>query len=178
MGKDNKLQIQKIPYELGRVSNDSKEFFGVVRKLDIRKLVNESNLQNKQRPLSLQKLRKVNEKATVGEVALILAKLNNFYGDKNAMHEDMIWEVSEMILDAYPFYNMYDIGLCCHMGKLGKFGKVYGSLNGGVVMGWFSEYEILRMTAILDRNDEERAKHQWSIGDRVSGSLKDIFRKK
>ena len=62
---------------------------------------------------------------------------------------------------------MYDLGLCFKMAKLGRFGKVYERLDGGVVMDWIAQYDKQRDKSIL-RNAEDE--HNRTKGDNSNRS--------
>ena len=151
MGKANELMLamQVSQYEIGQVSKKSKDFFKVVRKLDLKKQV---NIVLDEKPKTITR-------------AIYEGKENEITG-----------EIAEMIVAEYPHYNIYDIGLCCQMGKVGKFGKMYGQLNGGAVMDWFSQYEKQRLDSIIHKRQDQKTQSEWGSTQRNSGRLIDLIK--
>ena len=166
--------MQVSQYEIGQVSKKSKDFFKVVRKLDLKKQV---NIVLDEKPKTITRaIHEGKENEITGEIALVILELNSFYGQSLQMGEDMVWQIAEMIVAEYPHYNIYDIGLCCQMGKVGKFGKMYGQLNGGAVMDWFSQYEKQRLDSIIHKRQDQKTQSEWGSTQRNSGRLIDLIK--
>ena len=155
----------KQKYELGFIQNNEIEFKRKVRNLNLVALLDE--LENTP---SINKLAIINEDAITEEIALLLIQTNKFFNVKNGLTEDILYDIAELIMTEYKHYTMYDIGLCLKMAKLGRFGKVYERLDGGVVMDWLVQYEKQRDKTIIRNAEDEhsrtkadtyREKHQW-----------------
>lgn len=155
----------KLDYEIGCVANKLTEFNKQVTKLDLQKQVSTIG-----HIPSLQRCQMKNEDATLTEIALLLIDTQKFFNVKNGLSEDMLYMVAELILSEYKHFNMYDIGLCLKMGKIGKFGKLYERLDGGTIMDWFSQYYKLRDDLIITQAETNHLQHKF-VGTRTNEKL-------
>ena len=147
----------KQKYELGFIHNNEIEFKRKVRNLNLVSLIDELELTP-----SISKLCKINEDATRDEICLLLVETNKFFSVKNGLNEDIVYDVADLILAEYKNFTMYDLGLCLKMAKLGRFGKVYERLDGGIIMDWIYQYAKQRDKAIIRNAEDEHSRTKAS----------------
>lgn len=136
-------------YEIGYIANNEQEFKRKIRDLNLVKIIDEL-----EHTPSLNKLSRINKEGLIDEVVLLLIQTDKFFNVKNGLTEDVLYDIADLILSEYKHLTMYDLGLCFKMAKIGRFGKVYERLDGGVVMDWICQYENLRDKAII-RNAQD-----------------------
>ena len=150
MGRNELKVISSKKYEIGCIAGADKDFKTTIRKLNLPSLIDDIENQD-----SLVKLSNENEEVLLDEIALLILQLQRFYNVKNPLHEDMIYDIADLLVYEYQHYTMLDIGLCFKYAKLGRYGKVYERLDGGVIMDWFSQYNKTREIMIEDKAIDE-----------------------
>jgi len=140
-------------YELGYIANNEQEFKRKVRTLNLLALIDELEITP-----SINKLCKLNEEITRDEICLLLVETNKFFSVKNGLNEDIVYDVADLILAEYKHLTMLDLGLCFKMAKLGRFGKVYERLDGGIIMDWIYQYARQRDKAIIRNAEDEHSR--------------------
>jgi|TARA_R110000822_G_scaffold2454_2_gene11731 hypothetical protein len=163
MEKENQI-VLKQKYELGFIANNKQEFKRKVRNLNLVTIIDELESTP-----SISKLSRINQETTTDEVVLLLIEASKFFNVKNGLNEETLYDIADLIISEYKHYTMYDIGLCLKMAKLGRFGKVYERLDGGVIMDWISQYEKQRDKAILRNAEDEHSKTKGDNSNRSSG---------
>jgi hypothetical protein len=161
----NQEAVLKLEYEVGLIANNISEFKQVVRKLDLTKQV--SNIGTTP---SLLRCAMQNEELTTSEIALLILDAQKFYNVKNALDEDMLFEVAGLVLSEYKHFNMYDIALCLKNGKLGRYGKIYERLDGGTIMDWFTQYNKKREDLIIMNAETQHSQTKFT-GTRTTEAL-------
>jgi hypothetical protein len=149
MEEQNQIALNK-KYEIGFITNNKLEFKRKVRNLNLVTIVDEL-----EHTPSINVLSRANEDVCRDEIVLLLIETNKFFNVKNGLDEETLYDVADLILSEYKHHTMYDLGLCFKMAKLGRFGKVYERLDGGVVMDWMKQYEKQRDKSII-RNAEDK----------------------
>ena len=151
---ENQNQIAlKQKYELGFIASNEQEFKRKVRNLNLIALIDELETTP-----SLGKLLSINEQITRDEISLLLVETNKFFSVKNGLNEDIVYDITDLILAEYKNFTMYDIGLCFKMAKLGRFGKVYERLDGGIIMDWIYQYAKQRDKRIIQNAEDEHSR--------------------
>lgn len=91
-----------------------------------------------------------------------IVDINSFFNLNNKMTSQQIKQTALMILQDFYFLNIADINLVFTRAKKGKFGELYGSLDGSKIYIWFEKYEIERSEQCyynnLRQHDIERSK--------------------
>lgn len=137
-------------YEIGYIANNEQEFKRKVRNLNLITIIDEL-----EHTPSINKLSRINKEGLLDEVVLLLIQTDKFFNVKNGLTEDALYDIADLIMSEYKHYTMLDLGLCFKMAKIGRFGKVYERLDGGVVMDWMCQYEIQRDKAIIRNAQDE-----------------------
>lgn len=81
--------------------------------------------------------------------ALMVKWLNGFlrfYSTNGTMDEMQVADTINLILEEYPHYSQEDLKLFFNMAKKGRFGQIYGRIDGEVIMRWLKEYNHMRCT--------------------------------
>lgn len=151
--EEEKQIALKQKYELGFIANNEQEFKRVIRNLNLVTILDEL-----EHTPSISRLCKINEEATRDEICLLLVETNKFFSVKNGLNEDIVYDVADLILAEYKNFTMYDLGLCFKMAKLGRFGKVYERLDGGIIMDWIYQYAKQRDKAIIRNAEDEHSR--------------------
>ena len=104
------------------------------------------------------------------EVSLLIIDLMGFFNVKFGMNKDMIEDVVEMLLTEYKNLTIFDVALCFREVKVGRYGKVYDRLDGGMIMEYFMKY----YNGFIDACEEahNRRKNMYAFGERQSGYKK------
>lgn len=147
----------KQKYEAGFIANNEQEFKRKIRNLNLIKLID--TLESTP---SIGKLLNFNEEITRDEISLLLIETNKFFSVKNGLNEDIVYDITDLILAEYKNFTMYDIGLCFKMAKLGRFGKVYERLDGGIIMDWVYQYAKQRDKAIIRNAEDEHSRTKYN----------------
>lgn len=143
----------KQKYELGFITNNEIEFKRTIRNLNLITLIDKLDTTP-----SITKLCQINEEITREEIALLLIETNKFFSVKNGLNEDIVYDIVDLIISEYKNMTMYDIGLCFKMAKIGRFGKVYERLDGGVIMDWIYQYAKQRDKEIIRNAEDEHSR--------------------
>tara|TARA_R100000655_G_scaffold108878_2_gene161857 strand:- start:1839 stop:2264 length:426 start_codon:yes stop_codon:yes gene_type:complete len=117
---------------------------------------------------TMGELNRMNETRLRDEVSLLLLDLTNFFAVKNGMTADMIEDIVEMIIQEHSNMTLYDIGLCFREGKVGRYGKVYDRLDGGIIMEWCNKYQNKFIDACEEAHNQRKSQYQFGDGLRQS----------
>ena len=171
--KPNQVAVRKefIPVSF---TEKKSEFKQQIRKLDI----NEFHLQKIEKEIKVPTMALINNQHPQGlrkEMSLLILDLHAFYSVKNGMNKDMIDDVVELILSEYSNLTTYDLALCFREVKVGRYGKIYDRIDGGMIMDWLRMYYGRFIDAVEEAH--ERRKNMYSFGERQSG-YKKIWRKR
>jgi hypothetical protein len=122
-------------------------------------------------PPSLLKLQvNGNPENVADEIVLIMLEFQNFYNVKSKLDEYQLYDIAYMIMEEYRHLNLLDIGILFKYAKLGKYGKVYDRIDGGMVLDWVSQYEKARCEIIISNRESEHSQTKVE-GTRTSESL-------
>lgn len=81
--------------------------------------------------------------------ALMVKWMNSFlrfYSVNGSMDAVQVADTINLILEIYPYYTQYDFKLFFKMAKMGKFGEIYGRMDGEVIINWLKKYDAHRAT--------------------------------
>ena len=110
--------------------------------------------------MQVSSLRKIDEKKTISIVAIFINTVNeNYNGNIN------LEMCSRQICSVFWYMKIEEIAFVIKNGIIGKYGKVYGSINISDVMGWLTGYDI-----------EERASHCSTHGEKYKERNENVFR--
>ena len=166
--KPNQVAVRKefIPVSF---TEKKSEFKQQVRQLDIRQF----HIQKIEKEINVSTMARINKESPQqlrNEMALLILDLHSFYSVKNGMNKDMIEDVVEMILSEYSNLTLYDLALCFREVKIGRYGKIYDRIDGGLVMEWLRKYYGGFIDAVEEAHQQR--KNQYSFGERQSGYKK------
>ena len=122
-------------------------------------------------PPSMIKLQQTNSPERIAdEIVLIMLEFQNFYNVKTKLDEYQLYDIAFMIMEEYRHLNLLDIGILFKYAKLGKYGKVYDRIDGGMVLEWVKQYEMDRTNMIITKRENEHAQTKFE-GTRSNETL-------
>lgn len=168
--KNSSLEVIKEVLPALRVSTSPILFKKQVSALNELKIVDlVLSEDNQQKSLIL--LSKEDHTLLIDEICLLIIDLQKFFDTKRSMDEEQIVEIAEMIVGEYRNLYVLDLAFCFKQGKLGKYGKVYDRLDGGIILDWVREWDKKRVEMIIDRRESEHRQHKsWGGGGSRSSS--------
>lgn len=92
--------------------------------------------------------------------ALMVKWMNSFlrfYSTNGTMDEMQVADTINLILEEYPHYCQEDIKLFFNMAKKGKFGQIFGRIDGEVILRWMKDYNKLRCAKAEESSINEKA---------------------
>ena len=110
---------------------------------------------------SIVRISREDPELILDEISLLIIGVQNFLDTKRKMDENGIVEVAGLILSEYPFLTLYEIAFCFKHGKIGKYGKIYDRLDGGILMEWIQKWDQRRTDLVVSEQE------------RISNSFKD-----
>ncbi|WP_337646900.1 DUF6633 family protein [Paraprevotella clara] len=90
------------------------------------------------------------EIGTIKLQAIMVKWMNSFlrfYSVNGSMDAVQVADTINLILEIYPYYTQYDFKLFFKMAKMGKFGEIYGRMDGEVIINWLKKYDEHRTIA-------------------------------
>lgn len=171
--KPNQVAVKKEFLPVSFVEKKS-EFKQQIRTMNI----NQFHLQKIEKEIkvpTMQLVNKTNPLQLRKEMSLLILDLHGFYSVKNGMNKDMIDDVVELVLSEYSNLTVYDLALCFREVKVGRYGKVYDRIDGGMIMEWLRKYYGGFIDAVEEAHN--RRKNMYSFGERQSG-YKKIWKKR
>ena len=81
--------------------------------------------------------------------ALMVKWMNSFlrfYSVNGSMDAIQVADTINLVLEIYPYYTQYDFKLFFKMARMGKFGEIYGRMDGEVIINWLKKYDAHRAT--------------------------------
>ena len=135
--------------------------------------INQFHIQKIEKEIKVQTMaliNKENPQQLRKEMALLILDLHAFFSVKNGMNKDMIEDTVELILSEYSNLTVYDLALCFREVKVGRYGKIYDRIDGGLIMEWLRKYYGGFIDAVEEAH--QRRKNQYSFGERQSGYKK------
>ncbi len=154
--KNSSLEVIKEVFPALRVSTSPILFKKQVSALNELKIVDLVLAENNQQK-SLILLSKEDHTLLIDEICLLIIDLQKFFDTKRSMDEEQILEIAEMIVGEYRNLYVLDLAFCFKQGKLGKYGKVYDRLDGGIILDWVREWDKKRVEMIIDRRESEHS---------------------
>lgn len=97
----------------------------------------------------------------------------SFFSTNGTMNDSQIAMTISLIREEYPHYKPDDLKLFFKMAMKGMFEKVYGRVDGEVIMRWLQEYDKIRDKAAQDNsiNDSIRFKDRSTEVFSFEGSV-------
>lgn len=84
----------------------------------------------------------------------------NFYSTNGTMDAMQMADTTNLIIEAYPHYTIYDFKLFFKRAKLGDYGEVYGRMDGSVILSWLRKYDMQRDTLAMEESINESQKYK------------------
>lgn len=82
----------------------------------------------------------------------------SFFSTNGTMNDSQIAMTISLIREEYPHYKPDDLKLFFKMAMKGMFEKVYGRVDGEVIMRWLQEYDKIRDKAAQDNSINDSIK--------------------
>lgn len=151
------------------MSENKSLFKKQVREISIRDY-HLDRIEGKKKHKTIEIMVRENTQRVKDEISLLIIDLMGFFNVKYSMDKDMIEDVVEMLITEYRNLTIFDVALCFREVKVGRYGKIYDRLDGGMIMEFFIKYYGGFVDAIEQAH--ERRKNAYSFGERQSGYKK------
>ena len=161
----------KQTFAIGCVTENENEYYVQVGKHNLQTAV---DLQLSNPPVSINRLSKINEEDTIDEICLIILDLTKWFNVKNNISETQLYSLASMIMNEYKHLNLLDLGICFKFAKLGKYGKVYDRLDGGLILEWLNRYDADKTEIIVNRRLQQNNEYK---GDNTTRSSETTLKK-
>lgn len=92
---------------------------------------------------------------TAALMTVILNDLIDFFNVANSMNAIQVAYTIRLIRDEYYYFTIEDFKVCFDNAKKGRYGKLYGGIDGSVIMDWLGQYAAERIQAFTDHNDQK-----------------------
>jgi hypothetical protein len=73
-----------------------------------------------------------------------IVDINEFFNVNHKMTPAQIKETSIFLLEDYYYFKIADINYIFSNAKKGRYGNLYGSLDGAKIYGWFEKHDVER----------------------------------
>jgi len=116
-------------------------------------------------------------KRTYGEkdlkafICFELTEMASFFNLQLEFNLKQIAQTADLILSLYSHLKYSDIGKCLECGKSGLYGKLYGKLDGQIVLDWFRQYDSVRLEAIIEARAAEGSQFKNQILNPILGDV-------
>jgi len=114
----------------------------------------------------------------LGYISLWILDLNNFLMPKVRMNDSQRLETAGYIYEKYYYLKVPEIAYVFISAKQGKYGEMYGAINGAKVLGWFNSYDDERVLAIEEENSglsKDRKNETNILHPKVTDKLKELL---
>lgn len=127
--------------------------------------------------LTLGEMQRMGERDEAeGEVALLIAWLQDNLNVQTAMHEVQIMSAAAFVVSRFGALRLADVGLCFRWAIEGKYGKLYAKMDTHDLSNWLSQYEAEIGQLRMHKQEENHTRYKGSVWDkRYSTSLRAIF---
>lgn len=107
-----------------------------------------------------------------------IVNLREFINIGSKMNDEQTRETAILIVDEYYSLNLADINFIFKNAKLGKYGQLYGRLDGQIILTWFDEHFNKRCGVAAEESIQESEKYKSDPYERTSkpNKLGDIKR--
>lgn len=95
------------------------------------------------------------ENHALAALVIVVNDLVDFFNVANSMGQEQVAYTVRMIRDEYYYFTIEDFKVCFDNAKKGRYGKLYGGIDGRVIMEWLSQYAEERMQAFAEHNDRK-----------------------
>ncbi len=92
------------------------------------------------------------EKKVLTLISAWILDLNEFFNVQHKMKPGQIMQTASMLLDDFYYFRIADINMIFSNAKKGKFGALYGSLDGSKIYQWFEQHDLERADACYQEN--------------------------
>lgn len=162
---ENKLKANHLPKTLSLNTNRNvltpvqKGFSRQILKLKMNDIV---DIALNTKPKTLYKQYLENEEMTIDVLKLMLIQFQDFYNVKSKMNDNQLTETAYIICQEYRHFNYYDIGMTLKTAKATE--KIYDRIDGGMILGWLSQFDVARTELIIQEREKQTAQHkaEWS----------------
>ena len=149
------------------VVSKPKEFFLSVRKMNIDSLM---KLDRDSYPPSMTRLKKEGEQKVQDAIVIMLIDVVKFFNVVRPPDEEQLYMIAEMLMDEYTHLSLLDLGICMKMGKVGRFGKIYDRIDGGIILDWCCQYDIIRTEKAVNDSIAKHNETKGKDGNRSCGN--------
>lgn len=109
-------------------------------------------------------------------IELYLHDLRKFLNIKNNFDDEQILKTADFILSEYWMLNLADITLFFKYVKLGRYGNLYGRLDGQVILSWLDVYFNERCEAASLDSEKESSIYKSNHYSRQNDNEESIFK--
>lgn len=90
--------------------------------------------------------RELGEGNLIKSIMLLVWDAANWFNlpDAKTMTEAQVFTTAHMITEDFKFFSLEDLALAFKNGKAGKYGKIYSSIDGQILLGWLRLYDVDR----------------------------------
>ena len=132
--------------------------------LELRKCNTVALCLNSETPALATLKKESGEKKVVTIISAWILDLNEFFNVQHKMKPAQIMQTAAMLLDDFYYFKIADINLIFSNAKKGKYGNLYGSLDGSKIYSWFEQHDRERAEACY----QEKLKEHDIIKERRS----------
>jgi len=109
--------------------------------------------------------------------------VNKFFNMNNKMSPVQIKQTALMVLQDFYYFKIADINYLFTQAKKGKYGEMYGSLDGSKIYRWFESHDIERSEEKyfnslkqhdIEMQNERNAKVLDNLPDRIKCKIRNI----
>jgi len=97
-----------------------------------------------------------------------IVNLREFINIGNKMTNEQTSETAMLIVDEYYNLNLADINFIFKNAKIGKYGQIYGRLDGQIILTWFDEHFNKRCSTAAENSIQESERYKSDNFDRTS----------
>ncbi len=115
--------------------------------VELRKLDSPALCLNSNTPALAEIRKDEGENKVLTVLEMWIVDINDFFNINNKMKPGQIKETALMILQDFYYMNIADLNLVFSNAKKGKFGNLYGFLDGSKIYQWFDDHDKERANA-------------------------------
>lgn len=99
--------------------------------------------------------KEIGEDKVLAIMEMWIIDINDFFNINNKMKPNQVKETAMFILNDFYYLKIADVNLVFSTAKKGKYGSLFGSLDGSKIYQWFDEYDKERAGECYKRHLEE-----------------------
>ena len=97
------------------------------------------------------------EATALSVLVLFIADLVLYYNVGKSMNPGQIETTARLILQEYKNYRPEHLKICFDRIKLGRYGKIYDRIDGGVIMDFIKEFDLeMEQEIMMERENESQ----------------------